>query len=166
MGDFEVVRSTTIAADPARVHALIDDFHQWRRWSPWEDVDPDLRREYSGPESGPGARYAWEGNRKAGKGEMEILASQPERVDVRLTFEKPWKATNNVAFELSSAGETTGVTWRMTGRTTGVAGLFSRFVSMDKLVGGDFERGLARMKAAAEGAEGEGFEPSTPVNPV
>ncbi len=150
MADFEVVRSTTIAAEPDRVHGLIDDFHQWRRWSPWEDVDPALRRDYSGPDSGVGARYAWEGNRKAGKGEMEILGSTPERIDVRLTFEKPWKATNRVAFELTPAGDTTGVTWRMTGTNTGFAALFSRFVSMDRMVGGDFDRGLARLKAAAE----------------
>jgi uncharacterized protein YndB with AHSA1/START domain len=168
MADFEVTRSTTIAAAPTRVHSLIDDFHQWRRWSPWEDVDPELRREYSGPDSGVGARYAWEGNRKAGKGEMEILGSTPERIDVRLTFEKPWKANNQVAFELTPAGETTGVTWRMSGTTRGFAAVFNRFVSMDRMVGGDFEKGLARLKAAAEAgpAEGEASEPSSPVNPA
>ena len=146
-----MVRSTTIAAPPERVHGLIDDFRAWREWSPWEDVDPDLRRDYSGPESGPGAHYAWEGNRKAGKGKMEITSSTPDRVGVRLSFEKPWKATNQVAFELASAGEaTTDVTWRMTGKTTGMAALFGRIVSMDRMVGKDFEKGLARMKAAAE----------------
>jgi hypothetical protein len=150
MGDFEVVRSTTIAAPRERVHALIDDFHSWREWSPWEDVDPDLRRDYSGPDAGPGAKYAWEGNRKAGKGDMEILSSTPEQVDVRLSFEKPFKATNHVAFELASSGETTGVNWRMTGRTSGMAALFGKVMSMDRLVGKDFEKGLARMKAAAE----------------
>jgi Polyketide cyclase / dehydrase and lipid transport len=151
MGAFEVVRSTTISAPRERVHGLIDDFHAWREWSPWEDVDPDLRRDYSGAESGPGAKYAWEGNRKAGKGDMEIVSSTPEQVDVRLSFEKPWKATNQVAFELAPEGEsTTNVTWRMTGRTTGMAALFSKVMSMDKLVGKDFEKGLARMKAAAE----------------
>jgi hypothetical protein len=151
MGDFEVVRSTTITAAPERVHGLIDDFHAWRAWSPWEDVDPDLRRDYSGPESGVGAKYAWEGNRKAGKGNMEIVSSTPERVGVRLTFEKPWKATNDVAFELTPSGGTaTDVTWRMTGATKGMAALFSKVMSMDRLVGKDFEKGLARMKAAAE----------------
>jgi polyketide cyclase/dehydrase/lipid transport protein len=151
MPDFEVVRSTRIDAPAERVRGLIDDFHAWRAWSPWEDVDPDLRREYSGAESGVGARYAWEGNRKAGKGDMEIVGSEPERVDVRLTFEKPWKATNAVTFTLVPAGESaTDVTWRMTGRQRGLAGLFGRIVSMDRLVGKDFEKGLARMKAAAE----------------
>jgi len=151
MADFEVVRSTTIAAPRERVHGLIDDFHAWRAWSPWEDVDPALRREYSGPESGVGARYAWEGNRKAGKGDMEIVGSAPERVDVRLTFEKPWKATNAVTFALEPAGDgATRVDWRMSGTTSGVAALFGRIVSMDRMVGKDFEKGLARLKATAE----------------
>ena len=150
MGDFEVVRETTIAAPRERVHGLIDDFHAWREWSPWEELDPNLKRDYSGAESGPGARYAWEGNRKAGKGSMEILSSTPERIEVRLVFEKPWKANNQVLFELTPSGEATDVTWRMRGRTTGVAALFSRLFRMDRLVGKDFEKGLAQMKAAAE----------------
>jgi Polyketide cyclase / dehydrase and lipid transport len=151
MGEFEVARSTRIAAPAQRVHGLIDDFHQWRSWSPWEDVDPDLRREYSGPESGVGARYAWEGNRKAGKGNMEIVDSTPERIELRLTFEKPWKATNAVVFTLAPAGDgATDVTWRMTGTQRGVAALFGKFVSMDRLIGKDFEKGLARMRSTAE----------------
>ena len=152
MGEFEVARGTQIGAPPERVHALLNDFREWRRWSPWEDKDPNLEREYSGPRSGPGARYAWKGNRKAGQGEMEILDAQPQRIEVQLTFEKPWKATNRVTFELLPSGlEATDVTWRMTGETTGFAALFSRVVPMDRMVGKDFEKGLARMKAAAEG---------------
>jgi hypothetical protein len=151
MGSFEVVRSTTIAAAPERVHGLIDDFHAWRAWSPWEDVDPNLHRDFSGPESGVGAHYAWEGNRKAGKGSMEIVSSTPERIGVRISFEKPMKATNDVAFELTpSGGTTTDVTWRMTGAPKGFAGLFTKVVSMDRLVGKDFEKGLAQLKVAAE----------------
>ena len=151
MGDFEVVRRTTIAAPPERVHGLIDDFHEWPKWSPWEDVDPDLQRDYSGAESGEGAKYAWEGNRKAGKGNMEITSSAPERIDVRLVFEKPWKATNQVVFDLTPSGDTgTDVTWRMTGTNKGFAALFSKVVSMDRMVGKDFEKGLAQMKRAAE----------------
>ena len=151
MADFEVVRSTSIAAPADRIHGLIDDFHAWRSWSPWEEVDPALQREYSGPDSGVGARYAWEGNRKAGKGNMEIVGSAPERIDVRLTFEKPFKAVNDVAFTLDPGGNgATGVTWRMTGTQKGFAALFGKVFSMDRLVGKDFERGLTRMKAAAE----------------
>ena len=151
MGDFQVVRNTTIAAPPERVHGLIDDFHAWRAWSPWEDLDPNLEREYSGAQSGVGAKYAWDGNRKAGKGDMEIVSSTPERVEVRLSFEKPWTATNQVVFDLTPAGGTaTDVTWRMNGRTTGFQALFTKLMSMDRLVGKDFDKGLTRLKAAAE----------------
>jgi hypothetical protein len=135
------------------VHALIDDFHAWRSWSPWEEVDPNVRREYSGAEKGVGARYGWEGNRKAGKGNMEITGSSTEQVAIRLTFEKPWKATNQAYFELAPAGEgATSVTWRMTGENRGMAALFAKVFSMDKLVGKDFEKGLAQLKAQAESA--------------
>ena len=155
MSQFEVVRSTTIGAPRDRVRALIDDFRRWREWSPWEEIDPQLRREYSGAESGAGARYAWEGNRKAGRGNMEILDSAPERVTLRLTFEKPFKATNRTDFELEPSGDSsTVVTWRMSGENRGIAALFSRIVSMDKMVGKDFEKGLARMKQAAESGGG------------
>jgi hypothetical protein len=151
MADYEVVRSTTIAADRERVHDLIDDFRAWRAWSPWEDADPQLRREYSGPERGVGTRYAWEGNRRAGKGNMEIVDSRPDRVELRLRFEKPWKATNRVVFDLMPAGrDGTAVTWRMTGTNKGFAALFSKVFSMDRMIGKDFEKGLARMKARAE----------------
>ena len=153
MAEFQVVRSTSIAAPRERVHGLIDDFRAWRAWSPWEDVDPELRREYSGPETGVGARYAWQGNRRAGKGSMEILDSTPERVELRLSFEKPWKATNRVVFELLPEGaDRTGVTWRMSGSNKGVAALFAKVIGMDRMLGKDFEKGLARMKGAAESA--------------
>ena len=150
MADFEVVRTATVDAPRDHVHGLIDDFHHWRAWSPWEDVDPALRREYSGPAAGVGARYAWEGNRKAGKGSMEIIDSTPDRIGLRLRFEKPWKADNEVAFELSPVGDATAVTWRMRGTNRGIAALFGKVMSMDKLVGRDFEKGLARLKRTAE----------------
>ena len=150
MGAFEVVRSTTVNADAATVHALIDDFHEWRAWSPWEDVDPDLQRTYSGPDQGVGARYSWRGNRKAGEGSMEITGSAPERIDVALVFLKPFAATNAVEFALTPTDGGTEVTWRMRGEQKGFWGFVGRFVNMDKLVGKDFEKGLARLKVAAE----------------
>ena len=151
MAEFEVVRRTRVAAPRERVHGLINDFRNWRSWSPWEDSDPALRRDYSGPEAGVGARYAWEGNRRAGKGSMEIVDSAPEEIRLRLAFEKPWKATNAVRFELASDGAgATDVTWRMNGDNKGISALFSKVVSMDKLIGKDFEKGLARMKDVAE----------------
>jgi hypothetical protein len=133
------------------VHALIDDFREWRKWSLWEDVDPALERTYSGADQGIGVHYAWKGNRKAGEGSMEITGSTPERIDIKLTFLKPWAATNDVRFTLTPAGGSTEVTWTMSGEHRGVAGLFTRVMGMDRLVGKDFDRGLARLKAAAEG---------------
>jgi hypothetical protein len=148
--DFEVRRSTVVQAPPERVHALIDDFHAWTRWSPWEGLDPDLSRTYSGPSSGVGSRYAWRGNRKAGEGSMEITASTPERIGIALAFVKPMRSTPDVGFLLEPEGSGTRVTWLMRGETEGAAALFSRVVSMDKLLGKDLERGLARLKAVAE----------------
>ena len=150
MGDFEVARRETIAADPRQVHELIDDFRRWRAWSPWEGLDPNMQRSYSGPEAGAGSRYEWEGNRKAGKGSMEILESNPSLVGLELKFVKPFKATNRVDFELAPAGEGTQVTWRMTGQQRGLASLFAKVFPMEKMVGRDMEKGLDRMKAAAE----------------
>ena len=148
---FEVTRSTTIAADPARVHGLIGDFHRWTVWSPWEDLDPNLSRTYTGPNSGVGAHYAWRGNRKAGEGSMEITGSSPERIDIELAFLKPMRNTQHVEFVLTPTSGGTDVTWRMSGQHEGLMmNLFSKVVSMDRLIGKDFEKGLARLKAAAE----------------
>ncbi|MBZ5737214.1 SRPBCC family protein [Nocardioides mangrovi] len=151
MGSYEVVRMTTIAADAARIHALVDDFHHWQQWSPWEDVDPAMQRTYTGPDSGVGAHYEWSGNRKAGRGSMEIVASTPEAIDVALVFQKPFSATNDVRFSFApdSAGGTT-VEWRMRGEQSGVWGVLGKLINMDKLVGKDFEKGLARLRSAAE----------------
>lgn len=150
MSHFDIARSTTISATPTRVHALVNDFHEWPAWSPWEDVDPALQRNYSGPDSGVGAHYAWSGNRRAGSGSMEITSSTPDEIDLRLSFLKPWKATNEVTFTLVPTGDGTEVTWRMTGEQKGAAAVFGKVFNMDRLLGKDFEKGLARLKAAAE----------------
>lgn len=147
---FEVTRTTSIAADPARVHALVNDFHEWAAWSPWEDLDPHLRRSYSGPDAGVGAHYSWAGNRKAGEGSMEITGSTPERIDIELSFLKPFKATNSVDLTLTPRAGGTDVAWRMAGEHQGLARLFFRFMSMDRMVGPDFEKGLTRLKTVAE----------------
>jgi Polyketide cyclase / dehydrase and lipid transport len=148
---FEVERSTSIAADPARVHGLVDDFHRWVEWSPWEGLDPGLERTYTGPDSGVGAHYAWRGNRRAGEGWMEITGSAPDRVEIDLAFMKPMRGTQQVAFTITPTADGADVTWRMSGEHEGLAmSLFSRVVSMDRLVGKDFEKGLARLKAVAE----------------
>jgi Polyketide cyclase / dehydrase and lipid transport len=150
MATFEVSKSETIDADVADVHALVNDFHEWPKWSPWEDVDPDLERTYTGPDAGTGAAYAWSGNRKAGQGSMTITSSTPERIAIQLSFLKPWKATNEVTFGFAPTGSGTEVTWRMTGENTGMAAVVTKLFSMEKFVGKDMEKGLARLKANAE----------------
>jgi uncharacterized protein YndB with AHSA1/START domain len=146
---YTVERSRTVEAPPERVRALIEDFHEWPRWSPWEGVDPELRRTYSGPASGPGATYAWSGNRKAGQGRMEMRSVTDERIDVALHFDKPFRADNDVAFLLEPTGGGTRVTWRMTGARPLVMRLAGPLLSMDRLLGRDFDRGLDQLAAAA-----------------
>lgn len=144
-------RSTRIDAPPARVYAQIANFRQWPKWSPWEDVDPNLQRTYSGAESGLGAVYAWSGNRKAGQGRMEITeADEPSLVRIDLVFEKPWKARNDTSFVIRPEGLGSHVTWSMTGQRTLMTKAMGVFKSMDKFLGPDFEKGLARLKATAE----------------
>jgi hypothetical protein len=150
MSSFEVTRSTTIAADPALVHGLINDFHEWPKWSPWEELDPDMERTHSGAESGVGAHYAWTGNRKAGEGSMEITSSSPDEVGLTVIFLKPWKATNDIVFALEPTGAGTAVTWTMRGEQKGLMAVLGKVVPMDRLVGKDFEKGLARLKQTAE----------------
>ena len=150
MAAFEFTRSTIVAAAPAVVHALIDDFHRWETWSPWEDVDPTLRRAYSGSDSGVGARYEWRGNRQAGEGSMEITRSSAERIGVDLHFTKPFKADHEIEFVLTPAAGGTKVDWVMRGNNTGLGAVFAKVMPTEKLVGKDFEKGLARLKRAAE----------------
>lgn len=149
MTAFEMSRSTTIAAPPERILALLDDFHAWQTWSPWEGIDPDLQRTYTGPDRGVGAHYAWSGNKKAGEGTMEIIESTPSSVVCDLRFLKPFKATNITRFDLTPSGVGTAVAWVMTGERGAVMGLMGKLY-FDKAVGKDFDRGLAQLKAAAE----------------
>ncbi|GAB3660871.1 SRPBCC family protein [Nocardioides korecus] len=150
MPDYLVSRSTSVDAPPARVHDLVEDFHAWTQWSPWEGVDPELERRYSGPDRGVGAAYAWQGNRKAGAGSMEITSVTDETVGVHLEFLKPFRSTSEVTFRIVPSGTGSEVTWEMRGTRTGVMGVFGRVVPVDKLVGKDFDKGLARLRAVAE----------------
>jgi hypothetical protein len=153
MTGYTVERTTTVTASPHRVHALVDDFHHWTLWSPWEDLDPDLRRTYTGPDRGVGAHYAWSGNRKAGRGAMEIVDCRPDAVEIRVEFVKPFRATNLTRISVEPSDSGTLVRWAMTGEHHGLMGLFGRVLNIDKLIGPDFEKGLARLKAAAEESE-------------
>ena len=148
---FRVERAAVIKAPPAKVFALIDDFHQWAGWSPWEKLDPSMKRSHSGAASGKGAVYAWEGNGDVGAGRMEILeTTAPSRVLIRLDFIKPFEARNTAEYTLRPEGEATRVTWAMYGPAPFVSKLMQVFVSMDKMIGTDFEQGLANLKALAE----------------
>ncbi|MBF4763075.1 SRPBCC family protein [Nocardioides islandensis] len=149
---FTITRSTSIAANAEVIHGLVDDFHRWSSWSPWEDLDPAMQRSYSGPERGVGARYAWKGNRKAGEGSMEITGLAPDAVDIELRFLRPWNATNQVRLQLAPTTTGTEVSWTMRGEHVGLMGLLSRVMPLDKMVGKDFEKGLTRLKAVAEQA--------------
>ena len=151
---FKVERSTTIAAAPETVFSFIDDFRQWTHWSPWEKLDADLERTYSGAESGVGARYGWNG-KKAGAGTMEIVTADPGAlVAIDLRFTKPFKAENPTRFVLTPEGSGTRVIWTMTGQHNLMSKLMGLFMSMDKMVGKDFESGLAALKTASEAKAG------------
>jgi hypothetical protein len=148
---YTVVRTTTINAPAGPIYGRIADFHGWVDWSPWEGLDPDMQRTYSGPDSGPGAVYNWSGNRKAGEGRMEIAHTiEPTRVTIALDFLKPFKSSSTTTFELAPEGEATRVTWTMTGPMTLMTKVMGIFKSMDKMIGPDFEKGLARLKEVAE----------------
>ena len=149
MADFSLSRSARIQAPPERIHALLDDFHQWQRWSPWEGLDPDLERTFSGPAAGVGSTYHWSGNKKAGEGEMRMTESSLSRVAVDLDFLKPFKASNVTTFDLAPSGDGTEVTWTMTGQRSAVMGLMGKLF-FDKAIAGDFDKGLAGLKREAE----------------
>jgi hypothetical protein len=148
---FRVQRSTSIKAPPDKIFPLINDFRSWPLWSPWENLDPALKRSYSGPASGKGAAYAWEGNNEVGHGRMEIDESAPpSKIVIRLDFLKPFEAHNIAEYTLAKHGDATQVTWSMHGPSPFVAKVFGIFCSMDTMVGAKFEEGLARLKAVAE----------------
>ena len=148
---FSVQRSIVIKAPPEKVHGLINAFTNWPRWSPWEKLDPAMQRTLGGPPAGVGSNYAWSGNGKAGAGRMEITDSQlPGKVVIKLDFIKPFEGHNTAEFTLSPQGEGTEVNWRMFGPSPFISKVMGVFVSMDSLIGKDFEAGLANMKAEAE----------------
>ena len=149
MADFTLSRTTRIQAEAARVHALVDDFREWQKWSPWEGLDPDLNREYTGPDHGVGSTYHWSGNKKAGEGEMRITGSTPSQVVVALEFLKPFKATNVTTFTLTPAGDATDLTWTMVGNRNAIMSVLGKLY-FDKTIAADFERGLASLKQEAE----------------
>ncbi len=150
---FRVERSVTIKAPPERIFGLINDFHNFAQWSPWEHLDPDMQRSITGSASGKGAVYEWSGNSKAGAGRMEILESTPSsKILIKLDFIKPIAGTNTSEYTITPQGDSTKVTWAMYGPSPFVSKVMQVFVTMDKLIGGDFERGLSSLKSVAEKA--------------
>jgi hypothetical protein len=147
---YHVERSTTIAATPEKISPLLADFHNWDQWSPWAKLDPNMHVSYSGAPAGQGAVYEWEGNSKVGKGRMEILAAEPMLTSIKLDFLSPFTSHNNTNFVLEPQGSATRVTWTMDGPNTFASKLMSLFVSMDKMIGRDFDTGLSQLKSAAE----------------
>ncbi len=150
---YQVSRSIDIAASPERVHGLVNDFHHFPEWSPWQKLDPAMQVTYSGPATGVGAGYAWQGNKDAGKGRMDIVESVPGRkVGIDLTFIEPFASRARTDIDIEPAGAGSRVTWSMRGENTLVSKLMSVFVSMDTMIGKDFEEGLGNLKRLAESA--------------
>ena len=141
-----------IAAAPEALFPLVNDFHQWEGWSPWAKLDPAMKVVYDGPASGVGAVYKWTGDSKVGEGRMTLIESQPVSViRINLEFLKPMESTSITQFAFKPEGKGTSVTWTMSGKNNFVGKAFCLFASMDKMVGPDFEKGLAQMKSLAEG---------------
>ncbi len=148
---FSVKRSATIKAPPEKVFNLINDFHQWEWWSPWEKRDLNMKKTYSGATNGKGAIYEWDGNKDIGSGRMEILESvSSSKIKLSLDFFRPMKANNLTEFTLESKGDSTEVLWNMYGPAPFISKVMQVFMSMDKMVGKDFEAGLATLKSLAE----------------
>jgi hypothetical protein len=148
---FTVQRTASIKAPPEKIFAFINDFKQWSVWSPYEKIDPAMKRTYGPTTAGQGATYAWDGNKSIGSGSMEILdAPAPRKVSIKLDFTRPFEAHNIAEFMLVPAGEMTNVTWSMRGPVPFFAKIIHVFMDMDKMVGGQFAEGLANLKAAAE----------------
>ena len=149
--DFRIARSATMSASAADIFSRINDLHRWADWSPWDKIDPNLKRTHEGAQAGVGAIYSWNGNSKVGEGRMTIIESRPgELIRIKLEFFRPFKATNETDFTLHQTGTQTNVTWAMVGRNNFMAKAFGLIMNMDQMVGADFEKGLASLKAIVE----------------
>src|SRR6202171_3775085 len=148
---FSVRRATTVKAPPERIFSLINDFHQWGTWSPYENKDPAMKRSYSGAASGKGAVYAWKGNKKVGSGRMEILdTSVPSKIVIKLDFFKPFEGHNTAEFTMLPQGDATNLVWLMHGPAPFMSKLMQVFMNVDNMVGKDFEVGLANLRKLTE----------------
>ena len=152
--EYRISRSATVSAPAPDVFAQVNDFHNWEAWSPWAKLDPAAKATFEGPASGQGAVFAWSGNDKIGEGRMTLTESRPaELVRIRVDFVKPFAGTSTSEFAFKPEGERTAVTWTMSGHRNFIAKAMCLFVSMDKMLGGEFEKGLAQIKSVAETAK-------------
>src|SRR6202163_2049868 len=148
---FSIQRATAVKAPPERIFALINDFHQWGNWSPYETKDPAMKRSYSGAASGKGAIYQWDGNKNVGPGRMEILnSSAPSKIVIKLDFFAPFEGHNTAEFTMLAQGDATTITWLMHGPAPFMHRMMHVFINIDRMVGKDFEIGLANLKRLAE----------------
>lgn len=149
--DFRVVRSATIAAPAPAVFAQVNELRKWEAWSPWAKKDPQMKQTYEGAPAGTGAITAWAGNHEVGEGRMTIVESRPgELIRFKLEFFKPFTATNTAEFAFRPEGNQTVVTWSMSGQKNLIAKALHLFMDVDKMIGGDFEAGLANLKTVTE----------------
>jgi hypothetical protein len=151
--EFRVARSVTMSAPAPALFAQVNDFHRWEAWNPWGKIDPAIKQTYEGAPAGVGAIYSWVGNNQVGEGRMTITESRPnDLIRLKLEFYKPFAATNSAEFTFKPAGDQTAVTWSMTGNKNFMAKAIHLFVSMDKMIGGQFDKGLGSMRSLVEGA--------------
>ncbi len=166
-GAYRVERSTRIAAPPEVVFGLVDDFHAWPRWSPWERLDPSMRRVYGGPPAGVGATYAWSGNSKVGEGNMRITESRPgQKVGIRLEFLKPMAGVNQTEFTFRPEGPGTLVSWVMSGTNDFTGKALAMVADLDAMIGKDFEKGLSAMRSEAEAEVKRRAESTSAASPA
>ena len=150
---FRVARSATMSAPAPAVFAQVNDFHKWEAWNPWGKIDPAMKQTYEGAPAGPGAIYTWVGNKNVGEGRMTLTESRPsDLIRIKLEFFKPFAGTHIAEFTFKPAGNQTAVTWSMTGKNNFMAKAIHLFMNMDKMIGGQFEMGLAQMKSIVEAA--------------
>lgn len=150
---YQVERSTIISAPAPVVFAQVNDFHKWNGWSPWAKLDPAMKQNFEGAPVGTGAAYSWTGNSDVGAGRMTITDSHAsDSIRIKLEFLKPFAATSATEFTFTPQGNQTTVKWKMSGENNFMAKAFSLVMNMDKMIGADFEKGLARLKAVSEAA--------------
>ena len=152
--EFKVVRSAKITAPPEKIFPHVNDLHKWEAWSPWAKLDPNAKSSFDGASAGVGAAMSWDGNKKIGAGKMTITESRPgELIRIRLEFIRPFQATNTAEFTFNPDGNQSLVTWSMFGQNNFGGKILGLFMNCDKMVGGDFEKGLAAMKSVMQSAQ-------------